>query len=88
MPCVGRGTVISRLGGDPHPERCPWCEGSGQRREGIDAQAHWGGQGDAGGGDADAGEPAAESAAEAGVDATAESGADEVDDVGSESSEE
>jgi hypothetical protein len=41
MPCGGRGTLISKLGGQESEVRCPWCEGSGQRRPGIDAQAHW-----------------------------------------------
>lgn len=44
MPCGGRGTLISKLGGEESEVRCPWCEGSGQRRPGIDAQAHWAGQ--------------------------------------------
>ncbi len=42
MPCGGRGSVISNLGGEQSTVQCPWCEGSGQRRPGIDAQAHWG----------------------------------------------
>ena len=41
LPCRGTGQVISGLGGTPRPVACPWCEGSGQRRAGIDAQAHW-----------------------------------------------
>jgi DnaJ-class molecular chaperone len=41
MPCGGRGTLISRLGGQESELRCPWCEGSGQRRAGVDAQAGW-----------------------------------------------
>lgn len=45
MPCGGRGTVISKLGGEESVVSCPWCEGSGQRRKGLDAQAHWGEQG-------------------------------------------
>lgn len=44
MPCGGRGSLISKLGGEESAVRCPWCEGSGERRKGIDAQAHWGGQ--------------------------------------------
>jgi hypothetical protein len=42
MPCGARGTLISKLGGQESTVQCPWCEGSGQRRPGIDAQAHWG----------------------------------------------
>jgi len=44
MPCGGRGTLISKLGGQESTVQCPWCEGSGQRRPGIDAQGHWEGQ--------------------------------------------
>jgi hypothetical protein len=44
MPCGGRGTLISKLGEQESTVRCPWCEGSGQRRPGIDAQGHWEGQ--------------------------------------------
>jgi hypothetical protein len=41
MPCGGRGVVISRLGGEEHEETCPWCGGTGQRQDGVDAQARW-----------------------------------------------
>ena len=41
MPCGGSGQVISNLGGTPSTVSCPWCEGSGIRSAGIDAQAHW-----------------------------------------------
>lgn len=41
MPCAGRGSVISKLGGEPHSEQCPWCGGTGERQQGIDAQARW-----------------------------------------------
>jgi hypothetical protein len=41
MPCRGSGTVISNLGGTPSSVTCPWCEGSGVRTAGIDAQAKW-----------------------------------------------
>lgn len=41
MPCAGRGIVISRLGGQEHEVQCPWCEGSGRRTPGIDAQGKW-----------------------------------------------
>lgn len=44
MPCGGRGSLISKLGEEESVVQCPWCEGSGQRRKGIDAQAHWGDQ--------------------------------------------
>ena len=38
-PCRGTGRVISGLGGEPKPVTCPWCEGSGVRIAGHDAQA-------------------------------------------------
>ena len=38
-PCRGTGSVISGLGGTPNPVTCPWCEGSGRRIAGHDAQA-------------------------------------------------
>jgi len=41
MPCRGTGQVISSLGGAPKPQDCPWCEGTGTRIVGIDAQARW-----------------------------------------------
>lgn len=41
MPCGGRGELISKLGGQERVVKCPWCEGSGRRRKGIDAQAGW-----------------------------------------------
>jgi hypothetical protein len=41
MPCAGRGIVISQLGGDPHNVSCPWCGGTGERQEGVDAQTRW-----------------------------------------------
>jgi len=41
MPCRGSGKVISHLGGEEHSVDCPWCEGTGRRIEGIDAQARW-----------------------------------------------
>lgn len=41
MPCSGSGQVISNLGGTPAKVTCPWCDGSGQRAAGIDAQAKW-----------------------------------------------
>ena len=40
LACRGTGRVISGLGGTPHDVRCPWCEGTGVRIPGIDAQAH------------------------------------------------
>jgi DnaJ-class molecular chaperone len=42
--CRGTGVVISHLGGEPHELPCPWCEGSGLRLRGHDAQAHWRGE--------------------------------------------
>jgi hypothetical protein len=41
MPCRGTGKVISNLGGSPSSVTCPWCDGSGTRVPGIDAQAKW-----------------------------------------------
>jgi DnaJ-class molecular chaperone len=38
-PCRGTGRVISRLGGEPHEVTCPWCDGTGRRTPGHDAQA-------------------------------------------------
>ncbi len=38
-PCGGTGTVLSGQGGEPHPVTCPWCEGTGRRVAGHDAQA-------------------------------------------------
>jgi DnaJ-class molecular chaperone len=40
-PCRGTGRVISNLGGEPHEQECPWCEGSGTFLPGHHAQAHW-----------------------------------------------
>jgi DnaJ-class molecular chaperone len=42
MPCRGTGKLVSNLGGAPSRVTCPWCEGSGVRIAGIDAQSHWG----------------------------------------------
>jgi DnaJ-class molecular chaperone len=41
MPCRGSGKVISNLGGEPSTVECPWCQGSGVRVPGTDAQAKW-----------------------------------------------
>jgi hypothetical protein len=41
MPCRGAGKVISRLGGEESTVTCPWCEGTGERVGGVDAQASW-----------------------------------------------
>jgi len=41
MPCRGSGQVISNLGGTPSRISCPWCQGTGVRVPGIDAQARW-----------------------------------------------
>jgi hypothetical protein len=38
--CRGTGALLSGKGGTPHEVRCPWCEGTGTRIPGIDAQAH------------------------------------------------
>jgi DnaJ-class molecular chaperone len=45
MPCRGSGQLISNLGGTPSTVACPWCEGSGTRMPGIDAQQTWLAQG-------------------------------------------
>jgi hypothetical protein len=41
MACRGTGQVISNLGGEPKSVSCPWCNGTGTRVPGIDAQASW-----------------------------------------------
>ncbi len=41
MPCRGTGKVISGLGGEQKTVTCPWCDGSGERHSGVDAQAKW-----------------------------------------------
>ena len=41
MACRGSGRVISNLGGSSSTLDCPWCEGTGTRIAGIDAQARW-----------------------------------------------
>jgi hypothetical protein len=51
MPCRGTGKVISNLGGESQKVPCPWCEGSGVRTSGIDAQTAWQEGGAAGGED-------------------------------------
>ena len=38
--CRGTGKLRSSLGGTPHEVTCPWCEGTGQRIPGLDAQEH------------------------------------------------
>ena len=45
--CRGTGKVVSSLGGHEHEVVCPWCEGSGHRIPGIDAQEHPAESGDA-----------------------------------------
>jgi DnaJ-class molecular chaperone len=39
--CRGSGKVVSNLGGEPHDEECPWCEGTGKFIPEHDAQAKW-----------------------------------------------
>jgi DnaJ-class molecular chaperone len=39
--CRGSGSVISNLGGEPHEQPCPWCDGGGVVLPDHDAQAHW-----------------------------------------------
>ena len=41
MACRGSGKVISNLGGTPKDVTCPWCQGTGRRVPGIDAQEPW-----------------------------------------------
>jgi DnaJ-class molecular chaperone len=41
MPCRGTGRVISNLGGKANQVTCPWCQGEGTRKYGVDAQARW-----------------------------------------------
>jgi hypothetical protein len=41
MPCRGSGKVLSNLGGESSLVSCPWCEGTGVRQQGVDAQQHW-----------------------------------------------
>ena len=41
MPCRGTGRAISNLGGESQQVTCPWCQGTGMRQSGIDAQAAW-----------------------------------------------
>ncbi len=41
LACRGTGQVISNLGGAARLVPCPWCEGSGLRLAGHDAQARW-----------------------------------------------
>lgn len=63
MPCSGSGSVISNLGGEPKSVTCPWCAGTGERQDGVDAQARWPANDPA---EPDAqGEPAAEPAGDA-----------------------
>jgi hypothetical protein len=51
--------VISHLGGTASTVTCPWCEGSGVRIAGVDAQARWLGDDVQGEPPADSPEPAA-----------------------------
>jgi DnaJ-class molecular chaperone len=41
LPCRGTGRVTSFLGGETNSVPCPWCNGTGTRVPGIDAQARW-----------------------------------------------
>ncbi len=41
LACRGTGQVVSHLGGEEQLVACPWCEGSGLRLVGHDAQARW-----------------------------------------------
>jgi DnaJ-class molecular chaperone len=48
MPCRGTGKVISNLGGTQSEVGCPWCNGTGIRQPGVDAQEHWRARADTG----------------------------------------
>ena len=63
MPCRGTGRVISNLGGESQQVVCPWCQGSGTRQTGVDAQATWLEVDAAGGGAAESGASEGESEA-------------------------
>jgi DnaJ-class molecular chaperone len=41
MPCRGTGALVSNLGGEAKRVPCPWCEGDGERKPGVDAQGRW-----------------------------------------------
>jgi hypothetical protein len=41
MPCRGTGRVLSNLGDESKLLTCPWCQGTGTRQSGVDAQAAW-----------------------------------------------
>jgi hypothetical protein len=41
MPCRGTGQVVSNLGGESRKVACPWCQGTGVRTSGVDAQEAW-----------------------------------------------
>ena len=41
MPCRATGQVVSNLGGESRQVACPWCQGTGVRSPGIDAQEGW-----------------------------------------------
>jgi DnaJ-class molecular chaperone len=41
LACRATGQVVSNLGGEGKQVPCPWCEGSGVRLTGHDAQARW-----------------------------------------------
>jgi hypothetical protein len=81
MACRGSGRVISNLGGTPKELTCPWCDGTGVRVPGIDAQARWPREGPAEGGGDTGGEAAQESAFAATGEDAAGAAADESDPV-------
>jgi DnaJ-class molecular chaperone len=41
MPCRGIGELVSNLDEKTSTVACPWCEGTGKRIAGIDAQQTW-----------------------------------------------
>jgi hypothetical protein len=64
MACRGTGKVTSGLGGTPHEVVCPWCQGTGHRIPGIDAQEHPSEGGEPGAGESDAAPPDGEAVEE------------------------
>ena len=41
MPCRGTGKIVSALDGGMSTVPCPWCNATGVKAVGVDAQAHW-----------------------------------------------
>ena len=81
MACRGSGRVISNLGGTPKEVPCPWCDGTGVRVPGIDAQARWPRERPADGGGDSGGETAEESSVTGTEEDAAEAASDEPDPI-------